>query len=219
MTRRRQERSRRTPEPSSRHLAAAPSSSTSQTGKPHRLPTAEAHCTPLNMLMADLRRRAKTNQANQTRTRRYQGEDQDIQQVIEGDDYLEKGARHIEQGRERQWTTSNKAYQLKTTGWNLAPTRGPWFSSPRCSRATASRVHQVISGHLPTEEYLQGRGHSIEDARGRMCGLQQETRDHLCECTHLRTIRQELLLPEALHAEDIGVLLREGRQYARFDEY
>ena len=128
-------------------------SSSSVTGTP---------CTPLNLMKAELRRVAKKDAEDQPQTRHPTVEDEDDRRLIQADDFLERVKQYIECGVKRKWMQSTKSQQLKVTGWQLHQGRRPLFSSLTWSRSSVSRINQVISGHLPTREYLHSHGYELK---------------------------------------------------------
>ena len=173
----------------------------SRHGEPHRRPSPEPHCTPLNLMKAELGRVAKKDAEDQPQTRHPTVEDEDDRRLIQADDFLERVKQYIECGVKRKWMQSIKSQQLKVTGWQLHQDRRPWFSSLTWSRSSVSRINQVISGHLPTREYLHSHGYELK-TQNVCCGRHPETRDHLIRMSPKDFTRSSRTLSESDRPRD-----------------
>ena len=187
--------------------------------EPHKSATAEAHCTPLNLLRAELGRIPNKTREEQQPRQHTRKEDQEVKCLIEDEDYKDVIQKYFEDRTDRLWKTADKSQDLKRTGWIRRTGTKPWFSSTAWKRPAVSRINQVLSGHSPTREYLQRRGHENEDISWRLCGKHPETRDHMFRCEALKQQRQQIFLHEQVPIEGLGTLVQEANLYYSLDEY
>ena len=187
--------------------------------EPHKPATAEAHCTPINLLRAELRRIPNKTHEEQQPRHHTRKEDREVKCLIEDEGYKDIIQKYIEDRTDRLWKTADKSQDLKRTGWTRHTRMKPWFSSTDWKRPAVSRINQILSGHSPTREYLQRRGHEKEDISCRLCGKHSETRDHMFRCEALKQQRQQIFLHEQVTIEDLGTFVQEANLYYRLDEY
>ena len=187
--------------------------------KPHKRPDPSTHCTPLNLLHAELAQMIREDRNRTSRKNQEPDIKQAIRSKIREKNYKKEVKEFIARRVDRRWMNSERSIQLKETGWQRNKARKPWFQAPTWTRAEVSRINQVLSGHLPTREYLQRRGQEIEDTCCRLCGKKPETREHLFRCETLQQQRQQIFLQDQVIIDELGTFLQEANLYYRFDEY
>jgi len=156
-------------------------------------PPGDTHCTPLNLLRAELIRMQKSNMDRNSRNEI--AHDLLLSQPGKRR-FLKQSKQYIINNLERQWTFSTTSAGLKTLDWKRQIEKRPWFQDPHWKRSEISRINQLLTGHMPTRTHLQACGCPVESTLCRICNETKETRDHLLECPRLAQLRLSLFNTE-----------------------
>ena len=120
----------------------------------HRSPDASTYCMPPNFLRPELLQATNEERTNNTPAKRHLLNDRDVPGKTNEEDSLDQMREYIEKS-DRRWKNVENLVSRKTQGGNEV----------RCAPVVCihgsedvTRASQVLSGHLPTLEYLRRRG-------------------------------------------------------------
>ena len=121
--------------------------------------------------------------------------------------------------QDRQWLLSNKSQELKRIGWERRSLLRPWFVHHSWQKQYTTQVNRILSGHVPTLDYLKSKGKLLPDIQCRLCHQYPETRDHLFNCPSLRQERITCFRQDEIPLNDVGSLLQVTQLYFSFARY